>query len=729
MEYATVYIPELQKGVVTDQTGAFYFDELCADSLHLKISHLGCQTQVVFLVIKQDTHLHIELDHHSHLLEEVAITAQHKQETTQSLEQIGEARITENASKNLGTLLQNMTGVSAIKNGNGVAKPVVHGLYGNRLTILNNGIPQSGQQWGNDHAPEIDPQSANTITVFKGVSTLEYAGNSLGSVILLSPNNIPNEPHIHGKASYFFESNGLGNGAHAQLQKHGKLLAWRANATYKRRGDMSTPTYYLTNTGNEEINGSLQLEKKIGKFQANLYGSTYNTTLGILRGSHIGNLTDLEDAINRDKPFYTNDYFSYDINPPYQKVNHHLAKAFGRYQHNDSIFIEGTYAFQINQRKEFDVRRGSNKNRPSLSLDQFTQYAEAKYKQYFKNKWTLKGGYQFTKTNNENIPETGIMPLIPDYISYENGYFFTLTKQTKKFTIETGARIDTEWRSVLVFNNDADRTSTRYRNNYLNYGISGGLTYHVKQNLEVSYNVGVAGRNPEVNELYSQGVHQGVGAIEEGDPNLQPEQSLKNLISVKHSLNDKWFFDLVGYHQYIDNFIFLNPTGEIRLTIRGAFPVYRYEQTNASLLGADFATTYLFNEQLSATVKLSLLRGDNLSENLPLINMPPNNVFGSLKYEIPSWGKLKNFEIELTNSYVFEQTHYVEGQDFLAPPEGYFLLGANLRTERHFKTNSLTLYLRGENLLNTVYRDYLNRWRYFANETGINVVLGAEFKF
>jgi iron complex outermembrane receptor protein len=282
---------------------------------------------------------------------------------------------------------------------------------------------------------------------------------------------------------------------------------------------------------------------------------------------------------------------------------------------------------------------------------------------------------------------------------------------------------------VVPIERNVDRARVRYRNNYVNYGLSAGVTYHTQPNLVFGYNIGVAGRNPEVNELYSQGVHQGVGAIEEGDPNLQPEQSLKNLVNAKYSKNNKWFVDVVAYYQYIDNFIFLNPTGETRLTIRGAFPVYEYKQTNASIFGADFATTYVFNDAWSTTLKYSFLQGDNLSENVPLINMPPNNLMANVKYELPELRKLKNLSVEVSNQYVFEQKHFVEGQDFVNPPAGYYLLGATMRTERHFKTNSLTLYLRGENLLNTIYRDYLNRWRYFANETGINLVLGVEFKF
>ena len=51
-----------------------------------------------------------------------------------------------------------------LRNGSGISKPVIHGLFGNRVTILNNGITQSGQQWGNDHAPEIDPFVADHLS-------------------------------------------------------------------------------------------------------------------------------------------------------------------------------------------------------------------------------------------------------------------------------------------------------------------------------------------------------------------------------------------------------------------------------------------------------------------------------------------------------------------------------------------------------------------------------------
>jgi len=262
--YGNVFIKELKLGSVSDTAGNFKIQGVCPGNYHLVISHIGCETIEYFLNLRNDTVMGISLDHNHHHLHEVSITAKLKERSIQESQTIGKQDLEENGDKNLSTLLDQMSGVSSIKNGSGIAKPVVHGLYGNRLAIINNGVAQSGQQWGVDHSPEIDPLSANEITVIKGVGAAEYQGNSLGSVILVEPSRIEREPHLHGSGSYFFESNGLGNGMHFSLQQYenvGLEIGWKVDATVKKSGDNRSPNYYLRNTGNEEANVALQFGK------------------------------------------------------------------------------------------------------------------------------------------------------------------------------------------------------------------------------------------------------------------------------------------------------------------------------------------------------------------------------------------------------------------------------------------------------------------------------------
>ena len=730
IEVATIYLEELKRGAISDLDGNFEIEKLCAGDYHMVVSHIGCETQRIFFQLKRDTNWTIKVEHSNQLLNEVTIENHVQESQSQEVEVVEAKQMNKQLAKSLGQTLENITGVALIKNGNGIAKPVVHGLFGNRLTILNNGIAQSGQQWGADHAPEIDPLIANRISVVKGVGAVEFLGSSLGSVILVEPKSIDKDPHLHGVTRYFFNSNGINNGLNIELQQNHKWLAWKINGTLKKSGDAKTPDYFLTNTGIEEYNFSAELEKQItAKWKANVYYSSFNTQIGILRGSHIGNLTDLESAFEAEQPFFTQDEFSYDIENPRQEVNHHLLKASTKYIFSERAWAEMVYAKQINTRKEFDVRRGDRNDKPALSLDQESDFFESKFHYYFENEWHLKSGIQFNRINNVNVPETGILPLFPNYLSIERGAFIMATKAFKKLRIEVGARAEEENRKVASISNTVPREVLNFENTYLNYTATAGLQYTFSERLSMNYNVGLAARNPEVNELYSNGLHQGVSGIEEGDINLSAERALKNTLSFATKKKEKLFAEVLLYHQYIQDYIYLQAQDEFRLTIRGAFPVFKYEQTDAQIYGLDFVTKYQFNEKWLTDVNYSFIRGNEIDNGLALINLPSNAIWSTTTYRLSSLLGLKNIEFQMLHRYVFEQRNISEEQDFVAPPEGYYLLGFRASAEKQLKGIRLEAHLGVENALNASYRDYLNRQRYFADELGRNFTVGLVMNF
>ena len=730
ISYANIFVKELKLVDVTDSLGFFSIEPICKGKYHISISHIGCETQELYLNVLSDTKITVFLDHNSQLLDEVAIVGQGGKVTTQETQSLNSESIAQNSDKNLATMLEDITGVSTIKNGSGIAKPVVHGLYGNRLTILNNGISQSGQQWGVDHSPEIDPLVANRITMIKGVGSLEYQGSSLGSVILVEPKKIAQEPHLHGDGRYFFESNGLGHGVNLELKQYSKFLAWRMVGTLKKSGDNRTSKYFLRNTGNKEANVALQFERSWNKkWYSDLYFSSFNAEFGVLRGSHIGNLTDLEEALERDVPFFTEDKFSYSISSPYQKVNHHLLKFHTKCRLSDKQWFDITYAAQYNLRKEFDVRRSGRSDIPALSLKQVSNFVEVKYQNYLPRNWEFKSGVQINRVGNTNLPETGILPLITDYISHEYGVFGLVSKNVEKTTIEFAGRYDFENRNIAAISISVPREIIRYENEYHNLSAMGGVTHEFGKGWKATYNIGYAARNPEVNELYSNGLHQGVSGIEEGDPNLNKEISVKNTLSIKGNIKNKLFVEGLFYYQKIDNYIFLNPQDEIRLTIRGAFPVFKYEQTDARLIGFDLAATYLATERFNISCKYSYLIGYDLKNSLHLVYMPSNNLYAALNYQIPKFKKFQNVEFQVNNRYIVKQKNLLSSQDFVAPPDSYYLLGIKVAAEKQLTKLRLTMFVRAENLLNETYRDYLNRQRYFTDDLGFNLILGINISF
>ena len=112
-----------------------------------------------------------------------------------------------------------------------------------------------GQQWGSEHAPEIDPFMAQKLSVIKGASSLQYGSDAIGGVILVEPNHLPSTPGIGGEFNFAGYSNNAEGNFSATLEgNHAKVpaLSWRVQGTYKRGGNVRSPNYWQKNTGVEE---------------------------------------------------------------------------------------------------------------------------------------------------------------------------------------------------------------------------------------------------------------------------------------------------------------------------------------------------------------------------------------------------------------------------------------------------------------------------------------------
>lgn len=739
-----VYIEELSIGVMTNEKGEFKFPFLCAGDYHLNIDHVGCETKHVFLHFTASEQIDVVIEHYVQMLDGVHLLGHKSEVTTQSVQSIGYQNIQKNANENLGNLLEGLTGVSTLKNGSGIAKPVVHGMYGNRVMVLNNGVVQSGQQWGNDHSPEIDPMVANNIKVIKGVGALEYQGSSLGSFVSVEPKEISDDPHLHGASNSFYESNGNGVGLNFTLEKSDKYFDWRLVGTLKKFGDRSASNYYLTNTGSGEVNLALQLKKQWNSdWLTKAYLSSFNTELGVLKGSHISTESDLESALIQDRPFNTKGTFSYEIESPRQLVNHHLLKVFNQYRVSANETYEFIYSGQLNLRQEFDIRTQGKSDVPAMKINQNTHNVEVKHK-HIVDQWKLKQGVQYTFTNNTNSNgETGLKPLIPDYLSHQLGVFGLATLKKNSWMYELGARYNFTYQNAAVIkqilktsattgNEYLQDTISKYNNYFHTIGLSSGIRYRTQKDLHWAFNVGITSRNPAINELYSNGLHQGVAAIEIGNSGLKQETGAKATLGLEGDVAQKLFFESLVYYQYINDYIFLNPlTGDdgIDSTTRGVYRVYEYDQTNAEIFGLDVAVTYQFTDNIKTKMKYSFLRGNNLSENIPLINMPANNLLANIDYNLPKFGYFTNNYVGVDYKYVWEQTHYKDGQDFIDPPNAYQLMGLKIGTTTKWKNTKIDIYSKATNVLNISYRDYLNRLRYFADENGRSITIGVKFSF
>ena len=620
LSFANIYILEINRNFTADSSGLFALPPLCPGEYFITFSHVGCEGESYTFDISTDTSLSIFLDHSSHLLESVVVRDIKPEAVGNS---IGLEEISSLGQKNISSALESITGVTSLKTGSGIAKPIIHGMYGNRLSIVNNEVTLSGQNWGNDHSPELDPFSANSIKVVTGVNTLKYTGTSLGSIILVEPGKIKFSPLENGQASYYYDTNGRAHAMNLQALKVSKNFAWRLNGTLKKSGDKKTPDHFLSNTGNEEANISLQIEKSLfNKIESELYISSFNTRLGILRGSHISNTTDLMDALEREIPFFTKTNFSYSLEAPRQKVNHNTAKIKFLYDFESPRNLSLVLAAQNNNRQEFHTRRSGRSDIPSLSLRLNSYDINARFEsQDYSRSIYWNAGILFNLTDNVNNPETGIFPLIPDFRSFNLSSYILLKKRTANMGFETGLRIENIQQNIVNITQTVPIRIEGFKLNFLNPAATVSAAYSASDKFKASYILAYSKRSPAINELFSAGLHQGVSGIEEGNSALRSEQSLKNTITIGSSKRNRYSLEATIYYQRIANYIYLEPSGEFRLTIRGAFPVFAYTQQDAELYGLDFSSELYISKRLDLLASYSQIAGFETASDRPIINL------------------------------------------------------------------------------------------------------------
>jgi len=731
---AAIQVAKTNNGTITDSAGGFLFTNLCPGKLEIIITSLGYRTVDTVVRIKQNAQIGFTLVPAPKQLSNVTVTGEviHRDQISTAVKTTltGQA-LQETRGLSLGESLKGITGVNSLQTGPSISKPIIHGLYSNRILIMNNGIRQEGQNWGNDHAPEIDPFIATKVTVVKGAASIRYGSDAIGGVILLDPKDMSRQPGTtDGEVNLVGMSNGQVGVASAMLEgaAGGKLdgLSWRAQGTVKRAGNAQAATYYMGNTGfmEDDYSGTLQYNKK--NFGTELYYSRFDTKIGIASATHIGTLADLYEAFARSEPAVKAD-FSYDIGRPYQTVNHQLVKASGFINLKDFGKIETTYAFQEDIRKEYDADVSFNDsiarlNLPDLYFKLFTNTADVIWQHpAIKKKIVGSIGVNYI-THGNSQQGTGYTELIPNFVDYGGGAFVIEKYEANKWTFEAGVRYDYKWLRAYKVNPTSLAVETPTYN-WGNTTVNAGASYRFSQHFSSTFNFGSAWRAPQAIELFANGIHQSAASYERGDSSLQLEKAYNSSLGLKYS-DDHFEAELVGYVNYFHDYIYLKPDSVPIVTIQGAFPSFTYTQAPEALFtGFDISLSYNFLNHFTVVSKTSIVRARNLTEHDWLINIPADRFDNSIRYNLRSWGRVNDFFIGISNLAVAKQTRVPPKSDYVPPPAGYILWGVEAGCTVPVHKLPVNISCTVTNLANVSYRDYLNRFRYFLNDLGRNVAL------
>ncbi|WP_239691639.1 TonB-dependent receptor, partial [Hymenobacter lapidarius] len=208
---ATARLLETGEVSAADPYGNYHF-HVCAGTYHLEVSFVGFRSETAEVRVASSVVRNFQLHPDAVQLAGAVVRGQALvAPPTQATAALTGRDLAATRGQSLGEALLKVSGVSAIQTGPNVFKPMIHGLHSNRVALLNNGVRQEGQQWGQDHGPEIDPFVASQLTVVKGAAGVRYGADAIGGVVLAQPAALPDSAgttadlHLVGASN-----NGLG---------------------------------------------------------------------------------------------------------------------------------------------------------------------------------------------------------------------------------------------------------------------------------------------------------------------------------------------------------------------------------------------------------------------------------------------------------------------------------------------------------------------------------------
>jgi iron complex outermembrane recepter protein len=729
LAFATVTVTETGAKANTDERGRYAIVNHCEGMTYtVVVDHVACTHTTQVVKLKEGLDIDIQLLHQA-VLHEVVVKEKATVLANTTAEQgVNQRDLSATQGVNLGETLKRIPGVALLNTGATIAKPIIQGLHSNRIAIVNDAVNLESQQWGADHAPEIDPFSAGQIRVVKGAAGVRYGINAIGGAVVLDPAPLRETAGWGGWATLQGVSNGRGGvaAAAADWRSAQRNLALRVQMSAKRTGNLRAPDYWLGNTGLAELHGNATVGWQKNGHKHRVTASRFGQQIGILRSAHSGNTTDLRLAVQSDTPRNNRNWFQYGIERPYQAVQHYTAKYEIERSVGEKWKLTAQYSVQYNDRREYDVLRSTSRltDRPQVSFQLTTNQINAAMEHFPIRHWQGGMGIQLL----QQINFVGRGGYIPDYQTWGGGVW--LMERWRRFPIpfevEFGLRYDYRLNRVSyapgTFLPPGRSRDTTVR--FHNPAAVLGVLYHIGKKGRIGLNSGYTTRPPHVYESFARGVHFATATYEEGNRALRTERAWNT------NLNFTWehrrtSLTLTLYRNQISNFIYLQPRDSGVLTVRGSFQAFDYRQNNAVLHGLDIGAEVPMGKTIYAEAQASFVRGQryaidrerSTAEWLPL--MPTDRLRYGLRWE-PSEGRF----IRLSALTIAEQTRFTPQEVRLkAMPKGVTLL--NLEAAHWFTIHQkkMELGLSIQNLLNERYRENTDFFRFFADAPGRNVVL------
>jgi iron complex outermembrane receptor protein len=704
---AAVVLEELKREVRTGEDGSYRFDNVPPGNYHVSVRAEGYSTRRTEVTVTDQgatLDLVVELDLHFAEVVSVSPSARSQFESYQPTSVLAGQDLQKQLEATIGATLQSEPGVAMRSLGPGPARPVIRGLDGDRVAVLQDGqrVGDLSSQSG-DHGVTLNPSSATRIEVVRGPATLLYGANAIGGLVNVITDQIPTTPvnAPTGELTIDAGSNaGEVGGAGDVHFGYGRLAVHVAGGA-RRAGDFSTPEGEVANSQSRSsvfnVGASWTGNRRYAGASYGFDDSEYGVPI-------------VEEGEIRLTP--------------------------RRHAFNVRVGAEGLGGAISSYRATVGVRRYEHQELHGLEVGTLfnndTEEAEilVSHRPLGKLSGTV-GGSLFTR----GFTATGEEALSPPVDQRTSALFVYEELTWPHVTFQFGGRLD-----LTTFEPEGGVLPERSFNEFSG---SVGLLFTpaaANDNLVIAASLARAARNPALEELYFFGPHPGNFAFEIGNPSLASERALGVDLSLR-ARSTRVRGEVTVFYNRINDFIFRNPLSDDEFEEReeefderfgvvdepgggheheDEFAFIEFVGADSTLYGIEAHADVNLTESLVAELTYDWVRGTLVASDQPLPRIPPFRVIPGLRYQ-------KNaLQVGGTLTLIADQDR-VFGDETPTPGAGLLKLYGSYSFVGGGVTNTITARL--DNATNKLYRNHLNYLKDVLPEMGRNFKLVYSVSF
>jgi iron complex outermembrane receptor protein len=619
-------------------------------------------------------------------------------ETSWNITALSQQQMRASGAFSISDALAKLPGVSQLTTGVGISKPVIRGLYGNRVLAILSGLRFDNQQWQDEHGLGLNDMGIDRVEVIKGPSGLLYGSEAIGGALNIIE-EAPAKPNTTAAdANIRLFSNTLGTFTDVGFKTATNTHNWGMRAGINSQAD------YTDGDNNRILNSRFA-----GYYLKSSYGFIHNNWTS---QNHYSTSLDNFGFIMADNQSakQPDGRWSRSMDGPHHTV-------FLNILSSDNIFQLHASSIKFNAGAQSNLRlEDEGGGETSLKMLLTSGLYNFQWIKPVSSSTQIILGNNFLYQNNTNY---GQRIIIPDANMIESGGSVYLKNTFQKFIVEAGAAI-----SVRNINaketpgvNTPGKPIQPFNKTYPVFNGSLGAVANLSKNIFIKLNIGTGFRSGNLAELSSNGLHEGTFRYEIGDPDLKVEHNINS--EAELSVTENGFsFSVTGFYNHFNNYIYLTPTGEKYIS----FDVYRFVQYNANLYGSEATLQFTIAQPLKFQSEFSNVTGKLTNGNfLPFI--PANKWHNALLYDFKDGNKLKNINCFIATDSYFSQNHPAE---FETATPGYNLLNAGASADFITNKKIINISIAANNILNKNYFDHLSRFKeYGIHNIGRNVVLNV----